>query len=328
MNPQLSLSTTLANQKLPLHCKVHIYTYTQSNTVDLHIFPMLRKTSTRLVWLGGSAASPALGLDLRSPAGQFVNVVPEGTQPRRTAAHFHATPQPGSLAATHFAQSPELRHLADGASMATLGQRMAVSKPAITKWSRHLRADIYDELLKLPLRYALHDFHTLQAHLHAVPAMTDAVAATTGAEGGAPPLPPGVFRSSGKAPAATTGGDDAAPQQPLMSSHYAVAGRDSAVGYAAPLGHVDPLDVLPFFVHRSSNGQLPGKVYSMNAKNLMPAFYMRIQNVEGDMFRFEEELMKIFPTKKIFVRSHSVYVYNVNLDGRAVLHHWLLGLGF
>jgi hypothetical protein len=296
---------------------------------------MLRTTASRLVWLGGTAASPALGLDLRSPSGQFVNVVPEGTQPRRTAAHFHATPQAHSLAATHYAHTPELRHLTDGMSMSVSGQRMPVAKPSISKWSRRLRADIYDELLKLPLRYALHDFHTLQAHLHAEPAvLTEEEAAAVAASAEEPPLPPGVYRShrshqhnehGGTAGAASSLVADGAS---LSSSHYAVAGRDSAVGYAPPLGHVDPLDVLPFFVHRTSNGQLPGKVYSMNAKNLMPAFYMRIQNIEGDVFRFEEELMKIFPTKKIFVRSHSVYVYNVNLDGRAVLHHWLLGLGF
>ncbi|KPI90617.1 hypothetical protein ABL78_0213 [Leptomonas seymouri] len=286
---------------------------------------MLRKTATRLVWLGGSASSPTLGLDLRSPSGQFVNVIPEGTQPRRTAGHFHATPQASSLAASHFAHSPELRHVADGISMSISGQRMPLAKPTLTKWSRQLRADIYDELLKLPLRYALHDFRRLQAHLHAVPDV-EAV------EEGESPLPPGVYCSSSRH-SGHEGGNAAEPSSassssPLMSSHYAVAGRDSAVGYAPPLGHVDPMDVLPFFVHRTSNGLLPGKIYSINAKNLMPVFYMRIQNIEGDMFRFEEELMKIFPTKKIFVRSHSVYVYNVNLDGRAVLHHWLLGLGF
>ncbi|KPA74704.1 putative mitochondrial hypothetical protein [Leptomonas pyrrhocoris] len=294
---------------------------------------MLRTTATRLVWLGGSAASPALGLDLRSPAGQFVNVIPEGTQPRRTAGHFHATPQARSLAATHFAHSPELRHIADGISMSATGQRVPLAKPAITKWSRQLRADVYDELLKLPLRYALHDFRTLQAHLRAVPEVAPADEASDD-----PPLPPGVYRSShnsvnnGHSQSGNTAdpssSSSSSSSSPLMSSHYAVAGRDSAVGYAPPLGHADPLDVLPFFVHRTSNGQLPGKVYSMNSKTLMPAFYMRIMNVDGDVFRFEEELMKIFPTKKIFVRSHSVYVYNVNLDGRAVLHHWLLGLGF
>lgn len=299
---------------------------------------MLRRTTLRLVWLGGTAASPALGLDLRSPTGQFVNVVPEGTQPRRTAGHFHATPSAQSLAATHYAHAPELRHLADGMAMSATGQRKAQAKPAITKWSRQLRADIYDELLKLPLRYALHDFRTLQTHLHAVPSTAAASEKGEMDSGftGETPLPPGVFHSS-RSSSSSNASDVAASsslstseaqQQQLEFSYYAVAGRDSAVGYAPPLGHVDPLDVLPFFVHRTSNGQLPGKVYSMNAKNLMPAFYLRIQNVEGDVFRFEEELMKIFPTKKIFVRSHSVYVYNVNLDGRAVLHHWLLGLGF
>ncbi|CAG9569354.1 conserved hypothetical protein [Leishmania major strain Friedlin] len=236
-------------------------------------------------------------------------------QPRRMAGHFNPTPQANSLAATHYAHTPELRHMADGAAMSLSGQRIPLLKPTLSKWSRQLRSDIYDELLKLPLRYALHDFRTLQAHIHAVPA-TATNASCTAAAGER--LPPGVYHAS-------SGLSSASPDAP---AYYAVAGRDSAVGYAPPLGPADPVDVIPFFVHRSSNGHLPGKVYSMNAKTLMPAFYMRIQNIEGDMFRFEEELMKIFPTKKIFVRSHSVYVYNVNLDGRAVLHHWLLGLGF
>lgn len=285
---------------------------------------MLRKSAVSRVWLGGTASSPALGLDLRSPAGQFVNVVPEGTQKRRTAGHFNPTPQANSLAATHFAHMPEMRHLADGVAMSVTSQRMPVAKPMMSKWSRRLRADIYDELLKLPLRFALHDFNVLQAHLHAMPAAAEATAET-----GEAPLPPGVYRSSGNSNNNNTESAAASPSSSsLMSSHYAVAGRDSAVGYAPPLGHVDPLDVLPFFVHRTSNGALPGKVHSMDARRLMPAFYLRIQNIEGDLFRFEEELMKIFPTKKIFVRSHSVYVYNVGLDGQAVLHHWLLGLGF
>ncbi|KAG5506915.1 hypothetical protein JIQ42_07634 [Leishmania sp. Namibia] len=277
---------------------------------------MLRKSPVRWVWLGGSGSSPSLGLDLRSPAGQFVNVVPEGMQPRRTAGHFNATPQANSLAATHYAHAPELRHIADGASMSLSGQRIPLLKPTLSKWSRQLRSDIYDELLKLPLRYALHDFRTLQAHIHAVPGITKSadVAAAAARER----LPPGVYPAS----SSLSSGSPDAP------AYYAVAGRDSAVGYAPPLGPADPVDVIPFFVHRTSNGHLPGKIHSMNAKTLMPAFYMRVQNIEGDMFRFEEELMKIFPTKKIFVRSHSVYVYNVNLDGRAVLHHWLLGLGF
>ncbi|GET86187.1 hypothetical protein, conserved [Leishmania tarentolae] len=276
---------------------------------------MLRQSAVRLVWLGGTGSSPALGLDLRSPAGQFVNVVPEGMQPRRMAAHFNQTPQANSLAATHYAHTPELRHMADGAAMSLSSQRMPLLKPTLSKWSRQLRSDIYDELLKLPLRYALHDFHRLQAHIHAVPGTaTNASGAATAGER----LPPGVYHASSSL------------SSPSLDApgYYAVAGRDSAVGYAPPLGPADPVDVIPFFVHRSSNGHLPGKIYSMNAKTLMPAFYMRIQNVEGDVFRFEEELMKIFPTKKMFVRSHSVYVYNVNLDGRAVLHHWLLGLGF
>nr|7AOI_Al Chain Al, mL49 [Trypanosoma brucei] len=165
---------------------------------------------------------------------------------------------------------------------ANVAAALPVPRIQYSKWNRALRSDVYDELLKLPLRYKLHDFAKL--------------------------CPPQRCQEEPEA--------------------VGVVGRDSAVGYLPPLGPADPLDTIPFFVHRSSNGVLPGKVFSMHPRNLMPAFYLRIQQVEGDMFRFEEELLKIFPTKKIFVRSHSIYVYNVALDGRMVLHHWLLGLGF
>lgn len=291
---------------------------------------MLRKNHLLRIWLGGSASIPALGIDVRASTGQFVNVIADGTQNRRTAGHFNPTPSDG-LVANHFAP-PELRQ-----SVA----RVAQPKDSIHKFCRHLRADIYDELLKLPLRYTLHDFDHLQRHLRHVDGNNDNDVAAGQTE------QPGIYRfkKAAQPPRSNTteqgkpksgndaddGDDDGSDSISAPANTfevYGVSGRASAVGYAPPLGPADPLDTIPFFVHRTSNGDLPGKVYSMDAKRLMPAFFMTILNVEGDLFRFEEELMKIFPTKKIFVRPGCVYVYNVNLDGKAILHHWLLGLGF
>lgn len=221
---------------------------------------MLRRSVFGRVWLGGTASTAALGHDVRPSPGKYINVVPPTDIARNIAA--------GSM-------PPE----------ASVAAAQPVPHVHYAKWNRALRSDIYDELLKLPLRYKLHDFSKLCA--------------------------PPPFASSR---------DD--PQR------VGVVGNDSAVGYMPPLGPAEPLDTIPFFVHRNSNGFLPGKIYSMNARNLMPEFVMHIQQVEGDVFRFEEELLKIFPTKKIFVRSHCVYVYNVGMDGRMILHHWLLGLGF
>lgn len=315
---------------------------------------MLRWTSRCLVWLGGTASTNALGVEVRPGAGMFVNVLPEGVQKnRRTAAHFNPTANPADVLLNNNFAAPELRH--------SIG-RMPQHKPQMQRWMRGLRADVYDELLKLPLRYALHSFDRLHAHLyaHAPSAENVEVASAT--------LPRGVYRhdvdatkgaahhgTNAAEPHIVVGHSDGpqsrpdalSPAAPMQATRfdsavqtleqaetssddvlYAVAGRNSSVGYAPPLGPADPLDTIGFFVHRNSNGHLPGKLHSMNTKILMPAFYMRIQNVDGDMFRFEEELLKIFPTQKIFVRSHSVYVYNVNRDARMILHHWLLGLGF
>lgn len=290
---------------------------------------MFVATVRRFVWLGGTAANASLGLDLRPPSGQFVNIVPEGTQPRGVAAHTsnNITPSAGSLAAAFYAHQPERRYLADTAALSTLSRRAPVAHAAMSKWQRGLRADIYDELLKLPLRFSLHDFGVLQRHVTRWGAESDE------RQSADPPLPSGVFKMPySSTTAAAAGANDGAMAETAdggqLAEYYAIAGRDSAVGYAAPLGPADPLDVLPFFVHRGSNGQLPGKVHSLHAKNLMPAFCLTIQNVEGNLFRFEEELIKLFPTKKIFVRSHTIYVYNVAQDGKMVLHHWLLGLGF
>jgi hypothetical protein len=196
---------------------------------------MFHRTPRLVLWAGGTAALPSLGVDLRHEGGRAVNVeksIIAGTLP------------------------PEARKL------------RAAFHP-FTKWNRQLRADIYDELLKLPLRYSLHSFDKIQAHQ-----------------------------------------------------------SQSAVGYAPPLGPADPDDVIPFFVHRNTSGRFQGYVKSMHVKTAMPAFYMRINGVEGDMFRFEEELIKIFPTKKTFVRPHCVYVNAAGRDAKMILDHWYMGLGF
>ena len=195
----------------------------------------MRRTARVCNWLGGVAAVKSLGKDLREPTGQFVNVQ---------------------------------RDVAQG-SLPIEARTLAPTMHKFGKWNRELRADIYDELLKLPLRFSLHSFDRLVDH-----------------------------------------------------------SANSAVGYAPPLGPADPIDTIPFFVHRNAVGHLPGRVHSMHAKINMPNFFMTIRMVEGDLFRFEEELLKIFPTKKIFVKDHTVYVFNVNNDGKVILHHWLLGLGF
>lgn len=327
-----------------------------------------------LLWLGGTASTPTLGLDLRPASGSFVNVWSGGngnssSSRRATQAQF----QPSATSQLHSFAPPERRQLLS---------HIKVGRPqwSIQKFHRVLRADIYDELLKLPLRFALHDFDTLEQHLmggrsprfkrettapshrgkeveeeedtdevfpgvyameaeHEAP--YDATPLLSDPNSTAKEAHPHSSPSLPSPPPSTSPANDAAQvvdpstealpvsSSPFSSSCYSVMGHQpSAVGYAPPLGPADPLDTIPFFVHRTSTGLLPGRVHSMDAKRLMPAFYLRIGNIDGDIFRFEEELLKIFPTKKIFVRRHAVYVYNVNLDGREILFHWLLGLGF
>ena len=196
---------------------------------------MFRVTTISRLWIGGTAALPSLGKDLRHEGGRIVNVEQD---------------------------------IISGALPAEARKLRPISYP-FARWNRQLRADIYDELLKLPLRYQLH------------------------------------------------------PLDKLLEHH-----NQSAVGYAPPLGPADPDDVIPFFVHRNTSGRFQGYVRSMQPKISMPAFFMRINGVEGDMFRFEEELIKIFPTKKTFVRPYTVYVDSAGKDAKMILDHWFLGLGF
>ena len=134
---------------------------------------------------------------------------------------------------------------------------------------RELRADLYDELLKLPLRYKMHPYAKLEA---------------------------------------------------AMSK--------SAVGYAAPLGPADPLDTLPFFVHRDGNGRFYSSIKSLAPKLGLPSYVMTLSRIDGDLFRLEDELIKIFPDKKIFVTASHIKVFAAAEDARAITEHWMLGLGF
>jgi hypothetical protein len=134
---------------------------------------------------------------------------------------------------------------------------------------RELRADLYDELLKLPLRYKMHSFDVVNE---------------------------------------------------AMSK--------SAVGYHPPLGAVDKSDTLPFFVHRDSNGRFATSLMSINNKTQMPVFVLYLQRIDGDLFRFEDELIKILPNKKTFVENKGLKVFNAAEDARCILEHWFIGLGF
>jgi hypothetical protein len=134
---------------------------------------------------------------------------------------------------------------------------------------RELNPGLYDELLKLPLRYRLHPFDKLQAHM-----------------------------------------------------------SQSAVGYAPPLGPADPFDTMPFFVHRIGCGNFQTHVRSLESKEGLPVYLLTLSRIDGDLFRFEDELIKIFPGKKTFVQANWVRVFNAAEDARAIVEHWMLGLGF
>jgi hypothetical protein len=135
---------------------------------------------------------------------------------------------------------------------------------------QELRPDVYDELLKLPLRYQMHPFDRLAAH---------------------------------------------------QAAH-------STVGYAPPLGPADAFDTIPFYAHRLRSGNFNMKVRSLDVKNALPVFKITLNNIDGDVFRMEDELIKIFPTKKTFVNAKMIRVFNAAEDARVIMHHWLLGLGF
>jgi hypothetical protein len=188
--------------------------------------------------MGGTAVQPALtNTRLRDHRDKYVNV---------------------SSAVAGGRLPPEARRLAE--------VPIAKSSPRI---GTVLRSDVYDELLKLPLRYKLHPFEKL------------------------------------------------------------VETRESAVsGYGLPLGPVDLDDTIPFHVHRHHSGHFYINAHSINARNLNPTKVLHINLVEGDLHRLDDELIKIFPLKKIFIKDHKLMMYNSAEDVKEILDHWFLGLGF
>ena len=136
------------------------------------------------------------------------------------------------------------------------------------KFDLILRQDLYDELLKIPLRYSLHPFEKLREQ-HA----------------------------------------------------------KSDCGYTIPLGPVDKEDPCPFHVHRTCTGRLPVKCIPLTTTEWRLLRTM-IRRFDGDVFRMEEELVKIFPTKRTYVKPAEVVIWGVGLDAALLVRYWLLGLGF
>lgn len=199
---------------------------------------MLRRSGLRFRWIGGKAATaPILGTNMAPDHTKIIGV-------EKAVVSHDWSVDPSALAGSY--------------------------QP--WRWERHyreLRADLYDELLKLPFRYKMHPFDRLQDHM-----------------------------------------------------------AQSAVGYAPPLGAADPYDTLPFFVHREKDGNFYSTVRSLEAKAGVTTYVLTLSRIDGDLFRFEDELMKIFPSKKTFVQANHVRVFNAAEDARAIVEHWLLGLGF
>jgi len=126
----------------------------------------MRASLLRRVWLGGAASTPMLGLDVRPASGSSINVLQPPSSARSVA-------QSQPLA---FLQ-PEHRQLL---------AHMRVGKPQtfMRKFNISLSPVIYDELLKLPLRFALHSFERLTQHYQ----NCNYVMAEDGG------MPPGVYR--------------------------------------------------------------------------------------------------------------------------------------
>ena len=198
----------------------------------------MRATASCLRWMGGTAVQPALTKTrLRDNKDKYVNV----------------------------------SHEVAGGRMPVEARRLeSVALPSTSpRYGSVLRSDIYDELLKLPLRYKLHPFEQLvEARVLA------------------------------------------------------------ASGYGLPLGPADLDDTIPFHVHRHSSGFFYMSAQSINARELNPAKTLHIQLVEGDLHRLDDELIKIFPTKKIFIKEHKLMMYNSSDDVKQIIEHWFLGLGF
>lgn len=199
---------------------------------------MLRRSAARCRWIGGTlATAPVLGTNMQPDTGKIINV-------EKAVVSSDWSVDPAALAGNYQNWRWE-------------------------RYYRELRADLYDELLKLPLRYKMHPFEALHAAM-----------------------------------------------------------SQSAVGYAAPLGPADPYDTIPFFVHRMGDGNFATRVRSLDKKAMMPVYSLSITRVDGDLLRFEDELVKIFPSKKIFTSANHVKIFNAAEDARAITELYFLGLGF
>lgn len=135
--------------------------------------------------------------------------------------------------------------------------------------NREYRADIYNEIAKLPLRFALHPYDRIQE---------------------------------------------------AMSK--------SAVGYAPPLGPADPVDTIPFHIHRLPDGTFPHTTRSINTRHGNPRMIASIWGIDGDSFRYEDELIKVLPAFKTFVRDDALQIWDATHDVVEILEHWHIALGF
>ena len=197
---------------------------------------MLRRTARALQWMGGTHTTAVLGGKLQQHESQYIQMEKAVTS--------------GIL---------------DRDSLTGVGVEHWTWK----KHNRTLRPDIYSEIQKLPLRFSLHNFETVNAEM-----------------------------------------------------------SKSAVGYAAPLGPADPVDVIPFHIHRKSDGTFNCSTPSTSVRVQNPKRFLVIGGVEGDVFRFEEEMIKLLPTFRTFIHDDRVLVWDVTGDVIEILEHWFIGLGF
>lgn len=196
---------------------------------------MLRRTVRRLQWMGGTHTTAVLGGKLRPHDSQYIQM-----------------------------EKQVVKGVMD---------RDELTAP-VEHWiwndhHRQYRADLYNEIAKLPLRFALHPYDRIAAKMD-----------------------------------------------------------ESAVGYAAPLGPADPLDTIPFHIHRKNDGSFAHRLQSVDIANQNPRTSLYIKGIEGDLFRFEDELSKLLPTFRTFVRDDYIYVWDAGHDVIEVLEHWYIALGF
>uniref|UniRef100_A0A7S1QHB7 Uncharacterized protein n=1 Tax=Neobodo designis TaxID=312471 RepID=A0A7S1QHB7_NEODS len=197
---------------------------------------MLRKTARRLQWMGGTHKMAVMGPRLPENDGMYIGM--------QRAVRSQASIDRDNLTGP-------------------------VQHWTWENGNREFRADIYDEIAKLPLRFTLHPYDRI---------------------------------------------------------HEAMS--RSAVGYAPPLGPADPEDTIPFHIHRMPDGTFPHTTRSINPQKGDPRMILSIWGVDGDVFRFEDEMIKILPSFKTFVRDDAVQVWDTTHDVTEILEHWYIALGF